>query len=71
MTKKDNKKVEIKKEKKYFIIGLLYLICGFLWINFGIYRIMLKETYIFDLIIGIILVVLAIYYYMKYKKNEK
>lgn len=65
------KKDEVKDQKKDLIFGLLYLVCSFLWIGGGVSKIIIKESYLLDMVFGILLLILAIIYLVKYKKRKK
>ena len=76
MAKKNNqkeviKKKEVIKEKRYLIIGVLYLGCALLWIIGGACKLMVKESYLLDIILGLVLLALSFIYFKKYNSGRK
>ena len=80
VTKKEEKKVIEKEEivndenvssKRNLFIGLIYLACSIIWVLCGVNKAMLKETFIFDIIVSILLFVLSVIYFLSYRKNVK
>ena len=65
------KKEENTKDKKHLIYGIILLVCGFLWVNSGIFKKVSKETFFMDILLGIILIVVSVFYFIKYKKDKK
>ena len=61
----------VEKEKRYLIIGLLYLVCGFLWFIGGATKMAVKESYLIDIILGVVLLILSCFYFIRYRKGNK
>ena len=58
-------------DKRYLIVGILYLICGLIWIVGGACKLMVKESYVVDIILGIIWLGLSFIYFKRYNKDKK
>ena len=73
--KVETKKEEIKNENKrllsYKITAILYFVCGACWIISAILSIIAHAKYIFDIVFGIIFIIIGILYLMKDKKDNK
>ena len=80
--KKQTKKVvkeevkEVKKEEKKLLsdlkIAILYIVCALCWLISGILEyVASKKIPYLDIVITIVLVVLAVVYFKKDKKNKK
>ena len=75
VVKKEVKKEEVKKENKrllsYKATAILYFVCGACWIISAILNVIAKTKYIFDIIIGIVFILIGVLYLFKNKKENK
>ena len=75
VNKGKTKEVEVTKkcerDKRNLIVGLLYLICSFLWFIGGAAKMIVSESYIVDLILGLVWLILSYIYFVKFKNSNK
>ena len=77
--KEEVKEEPIKKEEpmknkgkiKDLVFSLLYFACSVTWVIIGVNKAVVKEKFIFDIIVSIVLFVIATIYFMSYKKSRK
>ena len=67
---KEIKNKEIR-DKRYLIIGILYLVCCFLWVIGAAEKIMVGEKYIIDILLGTLWLILSAIYFARYRKGKK
>ena len=72
MTKKVVKK-EVKKENKrilsYKATAILYFVCSICWGISAVLNIIAKTSYVFDIVIGIVFLIIGILYLLKNNKQ--
>ena len=64
---KVEKKEEVKSEKhnkKYLIIAILYLLCSIIWFTGSISKLLIEESYKFDIIVSILLLIASCIYFV-------
>lgn len=66
-------KVEETKTRnvKDLIYGSLYLICSIVWVLIGVNKAVVKERFIFDIFVSILLFTIAVVYFIVYFKKKK
>ncbi len=75
----DNKKKETKDNKKTkenkrlltsYQNSFLYFLCGFCWIVSAILNKIAKESPVFDIIVGIVFIVIGVLYLLRGRKEK-